>query len=103
MTNSNRRWRKAQYLIRDPGGWERVITVSGRERWALETLMAAGATGCTSLTAPAHRLASYVCRLRDKGVLIVTEREQNDGEFPGVHGKYILLAKVVRIEPEASE
>jgi hypothetical protein len=100
MTYSNDRWGKTPYLVEDPSGWKHDIVVSGRERWALETLMSASATGCTSLSAGAHRLASYVCRLRDKGVLIATEREEHGGDFPGAHARYYLLATVVRAETE---
>lgn len=98
MTNSNPRWGKTKYLVRDPSGWEQTISVSGRQRWALEALIAAGATGCTSLSGQAHRFAAHVCRLRDKGVLIETARERHSGDFPGVHGRYFLQASVMRIE-----
>lgn len=103
MTYSNRRWGKAPFLIEDPSGSKHDIVVSGRERCALETLMAAGATGCTSLSAGAHRLASYICRLRDKGVLVATEREEHGGDFPGAHARYLLLSAVTRIGPDGSK
>ena len=94
MTNSNHSWGKALYTVEDPSGWKHDIVVSGRERWALEALMAASATGCTSLSVGAHRFASYVCRLRDRGVLISTEREDHGGDFPGAHARYQLISNV---------
>lgn len=103
MKTLNSPWGRAEYLVRDPSGWEITISVCGRERWALETLLAVGATGCTSISNPAPRLAAYVCSLRDRGVLISTDLEDHFGDFPGRHARYTLVAQVTPIKPVVVE
>lgn len=70
------------------------IVVSGRVRWALDRLRAAGERGCTPITEPAPRWAAYVHSLRELGVAIETLTEPHDGGFPGWHGRYVLRCRV---------
>lgn len=73
-----------------------MITVSGRVLWALERLGGAGPKGCTPITEPAPRWAAYVHTLRSLGVPIETVHEEHEGEFPGIHARYVLRATVTR-------
>jgi len=70
------------------------IAVSGRTRWALDRLRAAGQSGCTPITEPAPRWAAYVHALRELGVEIETFHERHGGEFAGTHARYVLRATV---------
>lgn len=70
------------------------IVVSGRTRWALDRLRAAGETGCTPITQPAPRWAAYVHTLRELGVAIETIHEKHEGEFAGTHARYVLRCGV---------
>lgn len=72
------------------------ITLQGRNRWALEHLMASGAQGCTPVDTPGPRWSSYVFDLRQLGVLINTIREPHDGPFQGTHARYVLKSTVSR-------
>ncbi len=74
-----------------------TINIKGREAWALDQLVEAGAMGCTPITNPAPRWSGYVFDLRERGVPIDTLHEPHGGEFAGTHGRYILRAHVVRI------
>lgn len=70
------------------------IAVSGRTRWALDRLRAAGEKGCTPITQPAPRWSAYVHSLRELGVAIETIHEKHGGEFAGTHARYVLRARV---------
>lgn len=72
------------------------VTVSGRDRWALEQLRQAGPKGCTPADTPAPRWSAYVHKLRKLGVEIVTLQERHGGDFPGGHGRYVLRSVVIR-------
>jgi hypothetical protein len=73
------------------------IAVTGRERWALETLISAGPNGCTAIEHPGPRWAAYVRDLRVMGVQINTVRESHGGPFADYHARYILASLVVRL------
>lgn len=85
---------RAAFTIHHPGGRADRITVLGRERWALECLMAAGPKGCTPIMNPAPRWAAYVHGLRALGVEIETISERHDGPFAGIHARYVLRSHV---------
>ena len=84
----------AYYITPDRGEPFRIV-VSGRVRWALDQLRAAGETGCTPITKPAPRWSAYVHSLRLLGVDIETIHEAHGGEFSGTHGRYVLRCRAV--------
>lgn len=96
MTSSG----KAQQTIRvqilddnnEPVGFP--VTLRGRERWAMERLMAAGAAGVSSLENVGPRLAHYIFKLRGCGFTIDTRHEPHGGDFPGHHARYFNRSKV---------
>lgn len=65
-----------------------MVTVRGREAWALLALMAAGERGWSG----------YVHDLRRLGFNIETIHEPHQGEFPGSHARYVLRSRVTRLE-----
>ena len=75
-----------------------IISVTGRDAWALEQLLAAGEGGCTPITDPGPRWSHYVCKLRKKGLEIETVEVPHAGPYPGCHGRYVLrsVCRVVR-------
>ena len=73
------------------------IAVKGRDRWALECLIAAGEKGCTSVDNPAPRWSAYIFNLRRAGVLIETINEPHNGPFPGTHARYVLRSTVTPV------
>lgn len=75
-----------------------VLTVRGREAWALRMLIAAGARGCTPICHPGPRWSAYVHDLRKLGFVIETVREGHGGEFPGEHARYVLRSPVVPLD-----
>lgn len=78
------------------------VSVAGRERWALECLVAAGAKGCTPINNPAPRWSAYVFVLRQKGILIETVTELHGGQFKGTHARYVLRSNVSSAESQVS-
>jgi hypothetical protein len=77
-------------------------SAKGRDAWALWELIRAGAKGCTALDYPGARLSAYVHSLRtDYALPIETLHEVHDGPFKGVHGRYVLRAKVRFAEGKA--
>lgn len=84
------------YRITPSAGNEFRIVVSGRLRWALDRLRAAGERGCTPIDNPAPRWSAYVYSLRELGVEIETVHERHTGPFPGTHARYVLKARVTR-------
>lgn len=82
------------YRVAPADGETFTIAVSGRTRWALDRLRAAGTDGITSFTNPAPRLSAYIHRLREMGVEIETVTEPHGGGFPGWHGRYVLRCRV---------
>lgn len=77
-------WPDTKFTVSDTNGNTFQITVSGRARWALESLMKAGPHGCTPISDPAPRWSHYVWLLRGEGVETVTEP----------HGRYVLRSQV---------
>jgi Winged helix domain len=72
-----------------------VLTLSGREAWALLALVEAGERGCTPIDTPAPRWSAYVHDLRKLGFAIETIRERHGGPFAGEHARYVLRSPVV--------
>lgn len=91
-------WGQALFTIQHDDGATLDIIVSGRDRWALEALIAAGSQGCTPIDTPGPRWSGYVHNLRTLGVPIETVTEAHDGPFAGTHARYILRARVARSE-----
>jgi hypothetical protein len=98
MQNQNRKWGNAQFAVTALDGIETTITVNGRERWALECLIAAGDGGCTPIDHPGPRWSAYVFDLRGMGVDIETLNEPHDGPFSGSHARYVLRSKVAPVQ-----
>lgn len=99
MANQND-WGDAPYTIHLDNGERFQVTVSGRDRWALESLIDAGAKGCTPINDPAPRWSAYVFNLRGIGIPIETHTEAHKGPFSGTHARYELLATVTRLDCE---
>lgn len=87
----------AHFTIHPEGSEPFRASIEGRDLWALERLICAGAKGCTSITEPAPRWSAYVHNLRKLGVTIETRHEPHGGPFPGNHARYILKARVERL------
>lgn len=94
MTINQQRWNSAEFIIRNTGDAPFQITVTGRERWALECLMAAGDTGCKPIETPGPRWSAYVFDLRVIGHDIETINEAHSGPFAGTHARYVLRSNV---------
>ena len=62
-----------------------VVTVRGRDAWALLKLKAANDNGCTPIDHPGPRWSGYVYKLRKAGIDIETIRERHGGHFAGEH------------------
>jgi hypothetical protein len=90
----NKQWPERVFTVKDEGERPRIITVKGRDRWALEHLIHAGAQGCTPIDRPRPRWSAYVFKLRKKGVNIETLHESHEGPFPGYHARYVLRSSV---------
>ncbi len=73
-------------------GREFTHSCGGRERWALERLIAAGERGCTPITEPAPRWSHYIWLLREAGIEVETITEPHGGTFSGTHARYVLRA-----------
>lgn len=78
-------------MIKPDGG---LVTVVGRDAWALEQLIAAGETGCTPLHNPAPRWSHYIFKLRQAGIVVETIHEEHGGPYSGTHGRYVLRSDV---------
>jgi hypothetical protein len=72
-------WADALYIVQTKNGDSFQVTVSGRDKWALETL-----------------------NLRGIGIPIETHTETHTGPFSGTHARYELLATVRRYVSEAA-
>lgn len=73
-----------------------VAFMEGRDGWALDHLINAGAEGCTPITEPAPRWSTYVFNLRRAGIAIETRHEPHAGPFPGHHARYVLVSRMVK-------
>ncbi|SOC10168.1 hypothetical protein SAMN05877809_10578 [Rhodobacter sp. JA431] len=93
-------WGAARFSVQIGGAAPFPIEVTGRERWALEALIAAGSKGCAPFDHPGPRWSAYVHDLRKLGVLIEKTTERHGGEFPGNHARYCLACLVRRIGEE---
>ena len=91
-------WAKVPFIIHLQEEYARQILVAGRDRWALECLIAAGERGCTPIDTPGPRWSGYVHNLRRLGVPVETVTEAHDGPFSGTHARYVLKARVTRAE-----
>lgn len=89
-------WGDAPFLVAKQCGAVETVTVGGRDRWALECLIAAGIHGCTPMDTPGPRWSGYVFNLRNLGIDIETVTERHAGPFSGTHGRYVLRSKVTR-------
>ncbi|HRO14478.1 MAG TPA: hypothetical protein PLL33_05460 [Paracoccus sp. (in: a-proteobacteria)] len=87
-------WPLRAFTLHEPGDAPRVIIAKGRDRWALEALIAAGPEGCTPLHGPALRWSAYIFNLRALGVSIDTITEKHGGPFAGHHARYVLRCNV---------
>ncbi len=86
----------ALFTIYPEGADPFTAHIEGRELWALERLIRAGAAGCTPITEPAPRWSGYIHKLRKRGVPIETCHEPHGGQYPGHHARYILKARAVK-------
>ncbi len=75
-----------------------VVTVCGREAWALTVLIAAGERGCTPIDTPGPRWSGYVHDLRRRGIVIETKHEPHGGPFAGTHARYVLRSPVTVLD-----
>ena len=91
-------WGKASFIVHVREGKASRVVVTGRDRWALECLIAAGEKGCTPIDTPGPRWSGYVHNLRALGVPIETVTEAHGGPFSGTHARYVLNARVTRAE-----
>lgn len=90
----SKRGSHAAFTIQPNDGQAITLHLSGRMRWALSRLAAAGASGCTPLFQPAPRWSGYIHELRKLGVEVETLTERHEGDFPGHHGRYVLRCQV---------
>ena len=91
-------WGTAHFIIQIENQEPKTITVSGRDRWALEALIAAGDKGCTPIETPGPRWSGYTFNLRQLGVPVETVTEPHGGPFKGNHARYVLRATVSHLE-----
>jgi len=91
---SKSNWGPAPYQVVCADGTETQITVSGRNKWALDMLILAGRRGCTPIDNPAPRWSAHAFNLRQLGIAIETITEAHGGPFSGTHARYVLRASV---------
>ena len=77
-----------------------IISVKGRDAWALTELIHGGKTGVTPITHPAPRWSAYVFNLRSIGVDIDTINEPHKGPYAGTHARYVLRSDITVLETE---
>jgi hypothetical protein len=75
-----------------------VVTVRGRDAWALLELKAANDIGCTPIDHPGPRWAAYVHKLRKAEFSIETITEDHGDPFAGKHARYLLRSEVAVVE-----
>jgi hypothetical protein len=71
-----------------------LITIRGRDAWALLCLLDAGPKGCTPIDHPGPRWSAYVFNLRRAGLVIETLHESHAGPFAGTHARYVLRSEI---------
>ncbi|ACP24909.1 hypothetical protein NGR_c11240 [Sinorhizobium fredii NGR234] len=100
MTGLSRRQQTIQVNIlndnNEPCGLP--VTLVGRECWTLRKLLDAGERGVSSLDHIGPRLSHYVMKLRRAGITIETVPTLHGGDFPGVHGVYVLRSRLSVLE-----
>ncbi|MDP2079736.1 MAG: hypothetical protein U0934_12395 [Pseudotabrizicola sp.] len=89
-------WGNAPYYLHHSDGTATQHLIGGRERWALECLMATKGKGCTPIDHPGPRWSAYVFTLRRLGFHIETITETHEGPFAGHHARYVLKDRVTR-------
>jgi hypothetical protein len=77
-------------IITTTDGREIDLSFHGREAWALDHLLKAGAAGVTPIDHPGPRWATYIHALRKVGLQIETFYERHGGPFHGHHARYVL-------------
>jgi len=77
-----------------------VVTLHGRDAWALLALKTANDNWCTPIDHPGPRWSGYIHKLRKAGFVIETIREAHGGPFFGAHARYILRSVVTILENE---
>ena len=80
-----------------------VVTVRGRDAWALLELKASNDNGCTPIDHPGPRWSGYVHKLRKAGIVIETIRDTRGGPFSGQHARYVLRSLVTILEKEGGK
>jgi hypothetical protein len=85
---------KVAVSVTNPNQKPFILTLAGRNLWAMEQLILAGEIGCTPIDNPAPRWSAYVFNLRQFGVDIETLHEKHGGEYSGKHARYVLRANV---------
>ena len=74
---------------------QRSVIVQGRDAWALQELVDAGAKGCTPIDRPGPRWSGYVHKLKRKyGIHIESIPERHGGQFAGRHVRYVLRSNL---------
>ncbi len=90
------------YRLKHEDGHCSVLTINGRDEWALQQLTKAGVKGCTPIDNPAPRWSGYVHNLRGQGIDIETCHQPHGGPFPGYHARYVLHSTIETMEvPDA--
>ena len=80
-----------------------VVTVRGRDAWALLELKASNENGCTPIEHPGPRWSGYVHKLRRAGFVIETIREAHGGPCSGQHARYVLWSPITILEKEGGK
>lgn len=76
----------------------------GRYGDTLRALVVAGEKGVTPLERPAPRWSHYIHILRrEHSLAIETVTECHGGEFPGMHGRYVLREKIKLVNSNDTE
>jgi len=94
---SSKRWGLRKFQINNENVEPFELSLKGRVRWALETLMRGSVTPTEN---PAPRWSAYIFDLRLMGVDIQTDYVFHGGEFAGTHGEYTLVSQVTKIKKE---
>jgi hypothetical protein len=75
-----------------------VVSLIGRDAWALRRLKSANARGCTPIDHPGPCWAAYVHKLRKAGFSIETITENHADPLAGKHARYVLRSEVTVVE-----
>lgn len=98
MNDKRKMWGPARFRITRTDGTSHEITLKGRDRWALENLMAAGEQGCTPIEHPGPRWSAYTFNLRrEYRIEIDTITERHEGPFSGSHARYVARSKIEQV------